>query len=118
MRVDDEARMISEQTTAWPLACYDAYWKEARANTKLNADAEVVLSVIIDCVRSTGDEAGWTDYLTDEKLASDAGCSRRAVRRAIDVLKRAELIRVVRAWSDDRGMPRACYALNNAWFYA
>ena len=90
MRVDDEARMISEQTTEWLLAGYDAYWKEARANTKLNADAEVVLSVIIDCVRSTGDEAGWTDYLTDEKLASDAGCSRHARRVRLEFELRLE----------------------------
>ena len=29
MYVEDEARMFSERTTAWPLACYEAFWTEA-----------------------------------------------------------------------------------------
>ena len=120
MHVDDEARMISEQTTAWPLACYDAYWKEARANTKLSADAKIALSVIIDRVRSTGDAAGWTDYLTDEMLlARAAGCSPEVASRAIDLLQKADLIHVERAWIDDGERRQAHrYALTNAWLDA
>ena len=69
MHTEDVLRLFSEETSAWPKALYEAFWKEARTSRKLSADAKVVLSVIIDHVRSAGDETGWTAFLADETLA-------------------------------------------------
>ena len=115
MHREDVFRLFSEEA-AWPLVLYEAFWKEARTSRKLSADAKVVLSVIIDHVRSACDETGWTAFLADETLARGAGCSREVVCRAIDTLEKADLIHVERAWIDDGERHQARrYALNESW---